>query len=76
MEEILERVAEAVAECCCPSTYTSGMTLPGRYLEHPPQYFPASPEYPLPKELATGYEPVYTTLPELPKEPLPAPRGN
>jgi hypothetical protein len=34
-------------------TWTSGMTLPsGRYLEHPPQYFPPSPEFPLPRELA------------------------
>jgi hypothetical protein len=30
-----------------------GMTLPsGHYLQHPPQYFPPSPPYPLPRELA------------------------
>jgi hypothetical protein len=30
-----------------------GMTLPsGRYLEHQPQYFPADPVFPLPRELA------------------------
>ncbi|MGL4550803.1 MAG: hypothetical protein ACRC33_06415 [Gemmataceae bacterium] len=35
-------------------TWTSGMTLPsGRYLEHPPQYFPPSPAFPLSRELAT-----------------------
>src|SRR5438045_9601187 len=35
-------------------TWTSGMTLPsGRYLEHPPQYFPPSPAFPLPRELAS-----------------------
>lgn len=35
-------------------TWTAGMTLPsGRYLEHPPQYFPPSPAFPLSKELAT-----------------------
>lgn len=34
-------------------TWTSGMTLPsGRYLEHPAQYFPPSPPFPLPRELA------------------------
>ena len=34
-------------------TWTEGMTLPsGRYLEHPPQYFPPSPSFPLPNELA------------------------
>jgi hypothetical protein len=31
----------------------AGMTLPsGRYLQHPPQYFPVSPPFPLPRELA------------------------
>ena len=34
-------------------TWTSGMTLPsGHYLEHPPQYFPPSPPFPLSRELA------------------------
>jgi len=34
-------------------TWTSGMTLPsGRYLQHPPQYFPPSPPFPLVRELA------------------------
>jgi hypothetical protein len=34
-------------------TWTSGMTLPsGRYLQHPPQYFPPSPPFPLPREQA------------------------
>ncbi len=34
-------------------TWVAGMTLPsGRYLEHPPQYFPPSPPFPLPRELA------------------------
>jgi hypothetical protein len=31
-----------------------GMTLPsGRYLQHPPQYFPHSPPFPLSRELAS-----------------------
>ncbi len=35
-------------------TWTAGMTLPsGHYLEHPPQYFPPSPAFPLTRELAT-----------------------
>ena len=30
----------------------AGITLPSvNYLDHPPQYFPQSPNYPLPKEL-------------------------
>jgi hypothetical protein len=34
-------------------TWIAGMTLPsGHYLQHPPQYFPPSPPYPLPRELA------------------------
>jgi hypothetical protein len=33
-------------------TQLAGMTLPsGHYLEHPPQFFPQSPDFPLPKEL-------------------------
>jgi hypothetical protein len=35
-------------------TNVAGMTLPsGHYLEHPPQYFPPSPAFPLSRELAT-----------------------
>ena len=35
-------------------TWTSGMTLPsGRYLQHPPQYIPPSPPFPLPRELSS-----------------------
>ncbi len=34
-------------------TWTSGMTLPsGHYLQHPPQYIPDSPPFPLSRELA------------------------
>jgi hypothetical protein len=34
-----------------------GMTLPsGRYLEHPPQYIPQSPAFPLSRELARQEE--------------------
>jgi hypothetical protein len=33
---------------------TTGQTLPSpRYLDHPPQYFPPSPTFPLSRELAT-----------------------
>ena len=35
-------------------TQIAGMTLPSPYyLEHPPQYFPQEPDFPLIKELAT-----------------------
>jgi hypothetical protein len=34
-------------------TWVAGMTLPsGHYLEHPPQYFPETPPFPLSRELA------------------------
>lgn len=34
-------------------TWVGGMTLPSpHYLEHPPQYFPPSPPFPLSRELA------------------------
>ncbi len=40
-------------------TNFGGMTLPsGRYLEHQPQYFPADPTFPLPRELATQTDPA------------------
>src|SRR5271154_1493121 len=39
---------------CQTWTYQSGMTLPsGHYLQHPPQYIPPSPDFPLSRELAT-----------------------
>jgi hypothetical protein len=35
-------------------TWFGGMTLPsGHYLEHPPQYFPPDPDFPLQRELNT-----------------------
>jgi hypothetical protein len=35
-------------------TWMAGMTLPsGRYLQHPPQYIPPSPPFPLSRELAS-----------------------
>lgn len=35
-------------------TWVGGMTLPsGHYLQHPPQYIPPSPPFPLPRELAS-----------------------
>ena len=35
-------------------TQVAGMTLPSPYyMEHPPQYFPQEPDFPLVKELAT-----------------------
>lgn len=41
-------------------TYMGGMTLPsGRYLEHPPQYFPEDPDFPLERELASQERTLY-----------------
>lgn len=38
---------------CAYQTWVAGMTLPsGKYLDHPPQYFPPSPPFPLSRELA------------------------
>jgi len=38
-------------------TWEGGMTLPsGRYLDHPPQYFPPDPDFRLARELATQEE--------------------
>jgi len=35
-------------------TWVAGMTLPSpRYLQHPPQYFPPSPPFPLSRELSS-----------------------
>jgi hypothetical protein len=64
----------------------AGMTLPsGRYLEHPPAYYPPSPPFPLPRELANleaaaarapgapGVPPPPGALP--PPVPLPPPGG-
>jgi hypothetical protein len=53
----------------------AGMTLPsGHYLDHPPQYIPPSPPYPLPRELATQ-EAIYAAPAPgaAPAVPLPAP---
>src|SRR4051812_42787530 len=47
----LALIALAGCQTYVPST---GQTLPtGRYLEHPPQYIPPSPPFPLARELAT-----------------------
>jgi hypothetical protein len=44
-------VLTALSGC---QTWVAGMTLPsGRYLQHPPQYFPPSPPFPLERELAS-----------------------
>jgi hypothetical protein len=62
-------------------TNVAGMTLPSpRYLQHPPQYIPPSPPYPLPRELASQ-EAIYAApapgaapaAPLPPPVPVPAP---
>ena len=55
-------------------TWTAGMTLPsGRYLEHPPQYFPPSPPFPLPRELASQQAVEAVALGGPGPAPLPVP---
>lgn len=61
-------------------THVGGMTLPsGHYLEHPPQYVPPSPFFPLSKELAsmeTGANTNQTAgSPSALPAPLPGPGG-
>jgi hypothetical protein len=53
----------------------AGMTLPsGHYLEHPPQYIPPSPPYPLPRELASQEAMYAAPAPgAVPAVPLPPP---
>jgi hypothetical protein len=55
-------------------TWVAGMTLPsGWYLQHPPQYFPPSPPFPLSRELARQEDIAAAPGPAgLPVGPLPA----
>jgi len=53
-------------------TWVAGMTLPsGRYLEHPPQYIPPSPPFPLSRELASQEAAAAAALPGGVAAPLP-----
>jgi len=61
-------------------TNVAGMTLPtGRYLEHPPQFIPESPPFPLTRELASmeaaaaGIAPAPGAQVLPPAAPAPAP---
>jgi hypothetical protein len=50
-------------------THVAGMTLPsGHYLQHPPQYFPPSPAFPLTRELA-GQVAISEAIPPPPPVP-------
>ena len=47
-------LALAAGSGCQTYVPSTGLTLPtGWYLQHLPQYFPPSPPFPLPRELAT-----------------------
>jgi hypothetical protein len=63
----------AVLVFCGCQTNMAGMTLPSpRYLEHPPQYIPPSPPFPLPRELASQEAAAAAPLPGgAPAVPLP-----
>jgi hypothetical protein len=55
-------------------TWVAGMTLPsGHYLEHPPQYIPPSPPYPLARELGRQNETAAAVPPGEEALPLPVP---
>ena len=55
-------------------TWVAGMTLPSaHYLEHPPQYIPPSPSFPLTRELASQEATAVAPAPGLGVEPLPPP---
>ncbi len=59
-------VAAAVGEVCGCRAAAAGMTLPsGKYVNHPPQYVPPSPAFPLPRERATQ-EAVWMAPPPVP----------
>lgn len=61
---LLPALVLSVLAGCQTYTPSSSMTLPsGRYLEHPPQYFPPTPAFPLPRELAMAQAP---TAPQAP----------
>lgn len=56
-------------------TWVGGMTLPsGHYLEHPPQYIPESPPFPLQRELATmeaqAAQAAQNAAPGVPGQPM------
>lgn len=60
-------------------TQIAGMTLPSpHYLQHPPQYFPKDPDFPLTKELATQQEQAGLLKPRdvsAPVSPIPGAAG-
>lgn len=71
---------------CQTHIISAGMTLPSpHYLEHPPQYFPPDPDYPLQREVntqlnqaaaaAAANPPVAGFVPPPPVAMPPAPRG-
>jgi hypothetical protein len=46
--------ALGLAADLCSQTWSGGMTLPSpTYVQHPPQYIPPSPPFPMPRELTT-----------------------
>ena len=67
-------LASLVAATGC-QTQIAGMTLPsGYYLQHPPQYFPPDPDFPLQNELNAQQAAAAQGLPGgPPRENLPAP---
>ena len=79
----LAGLALALAAGSGCQTWVAGMTLPsGHYLEHPPQYIPPSPPFPLSRELASmeaanaaaaGVAVPAVVVPPPPPAPIPVP---
>jgi hypothetical protein len=68
---LLATMGLMVAATGC-QTWVAGMTLPsGFYLQHPPQYIPPSPSFPLSRE--EGHMAAEAVPPPAGVEPLPPP---
>jgi hypothetical protein len=73
VEDCISGMCEWLGNLCPCTTWVAGQTLPsGHYLQHPPQYFPPSPAFPLTRELASQEALLAAPPPPLPP-PVPGP---
>jgi hypothetical protein len=62
----------AAASGCQTWVPEAAVTLPSPYyLDHPPQYIPPSPSFPLPKEMASLQQAIAQQQPLAPLPPVP-----
>jgi hypothetical protein len=78
LSALFEYAGELLAECFGCETVCNGMTLPSaEYVNHPPQYIPPSPTFPLTRELRMQENVAFPVVPPAPMVcpacPLPAP---